>query len=175
MNVWFPWKLQLYGNVTRIYVSLFKELGFFPPLDCLKPCDWGILQCSCYRWLWHNLLYNEMEAWKKKDLQVREKSIGAVLRACLFPEEDFGQSCLSTPVTVLQGGELRGSACLHTQTSEGLPGALPPDTPLTSERWSQGEPLPYYSPFPATQLVSHTKFRVLFNEILSISVFLCNK
>lgn len=162
--------------MSQEYMYLYlKNWGFFPPLDCLKPCDWGILQCSCYRWLWHNLLYNEMEAWKKKDLQVREKSIGAVLRACLFPEEDFGQSCLSTPVTVLQGGELRGSACLHTQTSEGLPGALPPDTPLTSERWSQGEPLPYYSPFPATQLVSHTKFRVLFNEILSISVFLCNK
>lgn len=172
MSVWFPWKLQFYGNVTRIHVSLFKELRVFSPLG-LKPRDWGILQCSCYRWLWHNLLYNEREAWKRRDFQVREKSIETMLRVCHlpFPEEDFGQSCLRTQVTVLQAAELRGPACLHTQAFEGLPGALPPDTPLTSEHWSQGEPFSYCSLFPTTQLVSHTSSKVIFNYILSISVF----
>lgn len=72
-----------------------------------------------------------------RDLQLGEKSIETVLRAChlLFPEEDFGQSCLSTQVTVLQAGELGGPACLHTQASEGLPGALSPDlpSPLSTE------------------------------------------
>lgn len=161
--------------MSQEYMYLYlKNWDFFSPRGCLKPRDWGILQCSCYLWLWHNLLYNGREACKVRDLQVREKSIETVLRACnlLFSEEDFGQSCLSTQATGLQAGELRGSACLHTQASEGLPGALPPDTPLVSEHWSQGEPLSYYNPFHATQLVSHTKFKVLFNEILSISVFL---
>lgn len=90
MSVWFPWKLQLYGNVTRIHVSLFKELGFLC-MGCLKPHDWGILQCSCYRWLQHNLFYNQREAWKITDLQIRENLLVAVLRLVtffFFSEED---------------------------------------------------------------------------------------
>lgn len=94
MSVWLPWKLQLYGNVTRIHVSLFKELFWvFFCLACLKPHDWGILQYSCYRWLQHNLFYNQREAWKVTDLQIREKSVVAVLRLVtyFFSEENMGQ------------------------------------------------------------------------------------
>lgn len=69
--------------MSQEYMYLYlKNWDFFSPWGCLKPRDWGILQCSRYLWLWHNLLYNGREACKVRDLQVREKSIETVLRAC---------------------------------------------------------------------------------------------
>lgn len=115
MSAWLPWKLQLYGNVTRIHVSLFKELVFFC-LGCLKPHDWGILQCSCYRWLQHNLLYNQREAWKLTGLQTGEKSVVAVLRlvTCFFSEDDVGQILPSHPWDRTAGWRVEGlSVALH--------------------------------------------------------------
>lgn len=85
--------------MSQAYMHLYLKncdfLFLFFALGCLKPHDWGILQHSCCRWLHNNLPYNQREAWKATDLQIREKAVVAVLRllTCFFffPAERVGQ------------------------------------------------------------------------------------
>lgn len=67
---------------------------YFFALGCLKPHDWGILWCSCERWLQNNLLYTQREAWKAADLQIREKPSIAVLKpfTCFFSSRTWGSA-----------------------------------------------------------------------------------
>lgn len=157
----------------HLYLKNLFGLVWFFCRGCLKPHDWGILQCMCYRWLQHNLLCNQRKAWKVKDVQIREKSVVAVLRfvTYLFFGRQHGSHAALTPVGPCCRLESEGSQPGSTADYWGAAWGSVFDTTLISEHWSWGEPLSCYSPFHATQSVLHTKLKILFNEILSVSVF----
>lgn len=105
---------------------------YFFALSCLKPHDWGILWCSCERWLQNNLLYSQREAWKAADLQIREKPFIAVLRpvTCFFSSRTQGSAprvCGTMPWAAEPRG-WPGSVCSPVR---GCPGAQPPATLLS--------------------------------------------
>lgn len=110
--------------MSQAYMHLYLKncdfLFLFFALGCLKPHDWGILQRSCCRWLHNNLPYNQREAWKATDLQIREKAVVAALRllTCFFfffQQNAWVKSCPRSHGTIVQAAELRHSAWLHMQ------------------------------------------------------------
>lgn len=105
---------------------------YFFALGCLKPHDWGILWCSCERWLQHNLLYTQRKAWKASDLQIREKPSIVVLKpfTCFFFSRTRG-SAPHVHGTMLWAAGLTGCPGFTYGTARGCPGAQPPSTLLS--------------------------------------------